>query len=132
MRLFYDLDMHIKTYEDKTGVAPDLYFIRSDMLNTLLAEKEFYPNPTLVHLDEISGFYQYKGTWLIPVDDQFLKQFPAEYQVLKNYKFIDDKPEWNYKVPITLRDGQRDYLSVRKSVLKEFNKNIERFEKLLS
>lgn len=130
MSLISYIDMYMDNYEFQFKRKPDFFFLQDDSLNSLLQEKQAYPNPSIIFKDEVSGFHRYKSVWFIPICDQFLEQCLLERQTLKDYEFIDDKNDWDHKVPTTNKDGMPEYISVRKSVLRDFKLNREKYDSL--
>ncbi|MCG6650683.1 hypothetical protein GHT87_09510 [Acinetobacter baumannii] len=131
MRLYDYLDMEIERFKNQFQKQPNLYFIREDMLETLLVEKEAYANSTVVYFNNETGFYHYKSTYLIPVVDQFLKQCVISFEDLDNYNFRGghNPREWPHKIKIL--SSTEDYVSVPVSVLKTFEEHYEKLKLLL-
>lgn len=130
MSLISYIDMNIDKYEFQFKRKPDFYFLHERSLDSILSEKQAYPNPSIIFKDEKSGLYHYKSVWFIPLQDQYLKECLIDRQSLKAYKFVDDKNDWDHKVPIINEDDKYEYIKVRKSVLREFKENIEKYDAL--
>ena len=130
MILISRIDSKIDNYEFKFKRKPDFYFLPQGTLDSLISEKEFYLNPSVVYKDEQSGLYRYKSVWFIPLQDQSLDDCVIDWHSLKAYKFIDDKNNWDHSVPVVKKDDTCEYIKVRKSVLREFKDNIEKYDAL--
>ncbi|HAV16751.1 hypothetical protein [Acinetobacter baumannii] len=128
MRLYSYLDMEIERYQNQFGKEPSLYFIRKEILDTLLIEKESYINPTLVFFNEFRDLYQYKSVFLIPVEDPYLNQCVIRFEELDEYYFEDshNSKEWPHKIKVKTLDGDFNYINVRPSVLRCFKFNHEK------
>lgn len=134
MRLYGYLDMEIERYQIQFGKEPNLYFIRKDILDTLLIEKKSYPEPTLVFFNDYRGLLQYKSVFLIPVEDPYLNQCVIGFEDLIKYDFNDlsNSKEWPHKIRVEALDGNYDYIDVRPSVLRCFRLNHEKLSFLQS
>lgn len=97
--------MNINNHELHFKKKPDFYFLQDGYLNSLICEKEAYPDPSIIFKDEKSGLYRYNDVWFIPLQDQFLSQCLIDKQTLKTYKFNDNKNDWDHKVPVVNKDG---------------------------
>ncbi|MFW2160826.1 hypothetical protein ACG93T_05500 [Acinetobacter beijerinckii] len=124
MRLHKYLDMEIERYHNDFKNEPNLYFIRTDILNRLREESRINSHPSLF---EDTRFCHYKSVALIPVDDPFINQCVLRFEDLDEYKF-SDLPEainWSLKIKVKKSTCDSDYINVRPSVLRVFDNNYD-------